>query len=153
MYQANSVADWFLAYAEDDPTAEITHLKLQKILYYAQAHYMAVYNKPLFNDEIQAWQYGPVTPNVYNRFKNEKSTNLYANEDFDFDSFSDEDNQFLIEIWEHYGQFSANKLVDMTHQETPWIEYYYTPNRKGDKNNEVIPLDAIAEFFRVEENV
>ena len=38
----------------------MTHLKLQKLCYYAQAWYLTIYGQRLFNEEFQAWLHGPV---------------------------------------------------------------------------------------------
>src|SRR5689334_17203169 len=64
----NAIADWFIARSHEagDP---ITPLKLQKLVYYAQAWYVALYDKPLVRDEFQAWLHGPVSPRLYQRFK------------------------------------------------------------------------------------
>lgn len=39
---------------------EITPLALQKLLYFAQAFFKALYNETLFLDDCQAWAHGPV---------------------------------------------------------------------------------------------
>ena len=60
-FRAREIAEWFLAWAEDIE-ADISNLKLQKLLYYAQGHYLARTGVPLFDDVIQAWAHGPVVP-------------------------------------------------------------------------------------------
>lgn len=64
MYKALDIAK----YTIDKCTKEeisISNLQLQKILYYMQEKYLKEYQKPLFDEEIQAWQFGPVVPEVY----------------------------------------------------------------------------------------
>ena len=69
------VANYFIGLSlknklDTDGTVEgITNLKLQKILYFAQCAYLALYDKPLFEDEVLAWEYGPVISSVYNKYK------------------------------------------------------------------------------------
>lgn len=46
----------------------ITNLQLQKILYYVQREYLRKYDEPAFVDDIKAWQFGPVVPEVYYEF-------------------------------------------------------------------------------------
>ena len=41
---------------------KITNLKLQKLVYYSQAWFLGIYQKPLFSDKIEAWVHGPVVP-------------------------------------------------------------------------------------------
>ena len=133
-YSAYQVTNWFLAWTDDDPEILITNLKMQKLLYYAQAHYLANTNEPLFQNAIEAWDKGPVVPDIYYKYSENskliyklthKHPPLELDEDFDFNQFTHYDNQFLIQIWETYGKYDAEDLVDMTHQEKPWIENYY----------------------------
>ena len=54
---ANQVAQNIIGFSHEhgDP---ISNLKLQKLLYYAQAWYLALYDVPLFDDPIEAWVHG-----------------------------------------------------------------------------------------------
>jgi uncharacterized phage-associated protein len=65
---AGRVADYFINFSHEvgDP---ISNLKLQKLLYYAQAWHLALYDSSLFPERIQAWVHGPAVPPVYRRFK------------------------------------------------------------------------------------
>ena len=48
----------------------VDNLTLQKLLYYSQATHLVKYDKkPLFHDDIEAWDIGPVVPSVYNKYK------------------------------------------------------------------------------------
>jgi uncharacterized phage-associated protein len=68
MVQVSEVADYLIAFSHEhgDP---VSNLKLQKLLYYAQAWQLALYDEPLFNDRIEAWVHGPVVPSVYRQYK------------------------------------------------------------------------------------
>lgn len=64
----NSVSDYLLV--ENRERGEnLTNLKLQKLLYYAQAWHLALRNAPLFDEDFQAWVHGPVLPSQYLRFR------------------------------------------------------------------------------------
>ena len=63
-HKATTLAKWFISRVERDSGDDITHLKLQKLLYYAQAWHLAHTNAPLFNKEIKAWTHGPVVTTV-----------------------------------------------------------------------------------------
>jgi uncharacterized phage-associated protein len=118
---AIDVADYFLClqdrYAED----YISNLKLQKLCYYAQGFYLAMNGERLFPDDIEAWQHGPVVPNLYDKYKKYGSSELPISNGFDPDCISEEMQDLLSEIYQTYGQYSAWRLRDMTHQEPPWI--------------------------------
>lgn len=114
---AASVGRWFLNHADRDSGEALTHLKLQKLIYYAQAWFLANYDRPLFNEDMEAWAHGPVAQTVYKKYRGngwealppEKAVNV-----------GDELSDFLAEVYDEYGQFSAKKLEKMTHEEEPW---------------------------------
>jgi uncharacterized phage-associated protein len=115
---ANEVAGYFLAKCDEAAGDLISNLKLQKLLYYAQGFCLALTSKPLFHEPIEAWTHGPVVPAVYHRFKDYRDFGLPIPADIpQFDSGTQE---LLDEVYAVYGQFSAWKLRNMTHLESPW---------------------------------
>lgn len=117
-YSANQIADYFLARAGEDE--EISNLKLQKLLYYAQGFHMALNGgQMLFREPIYAWAHGPVVLDVYHRFKRFGAKGIPESEAAD--SGIDAGTASLLdEVWQAYGQFSAWRLREMTHKEPPW---------------------------------
>lgn len=144
-HTASQVAKWFLAHnriaAEDEGGELISNLKLQKLLYYAQGCFLAVTGEPLFNDNILAWQHGPVVESVYHEYKSNGANGIHFDEDFDPSSFTPAENDLLSEVYDVFGQYSAWKLRNMTHNETPWME---TPQ------NGVISTKKIKDYFKKE---
>jgi uncharacterized phage-associated protein len=66
MVDCLNIASYFIVKAyEEGIEAEMTNMKVQKLLYYAQSLHLALYDEPLFDEEIQAWRYGPVCPRAY----------------------------------------------------------------------------------------
>ena len=64
-YPVLAVANKILAYGASATNGElVSNLKLQKLLYYVQGFHLAVFGEPLFEEEIEAWMYGPVVPSV-----------------------------------------------------------------------------------------
>ncbi len=118
----------------------ISNLKLQKLLYFAQGYSLAITECPIFNEEIEPWDFGPVVPEVYREFKmfgaNEiPKISTYYDLDFDSDFFLKERNftpdifsesQKLImnAVINQFGCLSANELVTITHNQLPWISSY-----------------------------
>ena len=125
-YKAREIAEWFLALAED-VEADISNLKLQKLLYYAQGHFLARFRRVLFDDEIQAWAHGPVVPGVYHAFKDYGRGPIDADAaisaSFNWDNFK-EIEPFLLEIWDRYGSLAAWTLREKTHREPPWKDAF-----------------------------
>ena len=117
-YTARQIANWFLA--NIDPTAGdlITHLKLQKLVYYAQAWSLASRGVPLFDEDIQAWAHGPVAPSVYRAFRDYGMGPIPA--PAQVPKLDPETVELLDEILDVYGEHSAKKLEKLTHREKPW---------------------------------
>lgn len=130
VYPALTIAKWFAAWAEAEE-ADLSNLKLQKLLYYAQGHYLARYGKPLFNDTVQAWAHGPVVPAVYHEFKRYGAGDVLLSDEDHFE-WSDVDpatTQFLIKTWNTYGGYAAWRLRNMTHNEPPWSSVFDSEER------------------------
>lgn len=124
-YDARLIAQWFLAWTQLEDEAALSNLKLQKLLYYAQGHYMATHDgKPLFSDEIQAWAHGPVVPAVYHDYKQYGSGPIAFDGEFDFDSIDEDAGSWLGAVWDSFGSRTAWKLREMTHQESPWVSSF-----------------------------
>lgn len=122
MYTALRIAEFILCVAERYGDT-ITNLKLQKLLYYAQAWFLVNNdNQRLFSDDIVAWQYGPVVTAVYNRFQSFGRSPIEIECDIDFSDICLEVQQYLEEFCREFFKFSATELVGMTHQELPWNE-------------------------------
>lgn len=113
---------WLLAWA-DQNDASVSNLKLQKLLYYAQGHYLGRYGRPLFDDAIEAWAHGPVVPSVYHELKifgnGAIEVDQVVGENFDWDDFKDVE-QHLMRVWNTYGEYEAWALRNRTHREAPW---------------------------------
>ena len=117
------VAKFFLAFANETGES-ITNLKLQKLVYYAQAWYLANYGKPLFADDFQAWIHGPVIPDLYQTYKTFGSgpiVTAFQLKDIEKDLDSDTA-EYLNEVAKVYMPFGGYQLEMMTHKETPWLE-------------------------------
>ena len=121
MASVYEVADYFLVKQDEDAGEVITHLKLQKLLYYAQGFHLALTGDQLFTPPIKAWEHGPVVPAVWAKYKKYGSGPLPPPRSLDPAKLSDDEQDLLDEVWAVYRQFSAWKLREMTHQESPWI--------------------------------
>jgi uncharacterized phage-associated protein len=113
----NKVADWFIRFAHEvgDP---ITNLKLQKLVYYAQAWHLALNGTRLMPAQFQAWVHGPVCHPLYQRFR--KYAWNPISEDVEEPGLPTEVESHLREIMEVYGGFTAWDLERLTHAEEPW---------------------------------
>lgn len=148
MSHASAVAKEFvrlsLSGEEPDP---LTNLRLQKLLYYAQAWSLVVRESELFPDDLQAWRYGPVVPTVYRAFPDGKGANqLAADALAAAPDLHDEEVDFVRCVWDSYNEFSAIRLARMTHDETPWRKAWGNRSPEG-TGNDPISMDDLQEFF------
>lgn len=114
-------AKFFLSRVDAENGVFVTHLKLQKLVYYAQAWHLTIHERRLFDTTFEAWAHGPVSPVLFHIYKDYGYSPIPFPEDYSDDLNSD-DKQFLSQIWDLYGRFDAKYLERLTHQETPWIE-------------------------------
>ena len=120
----------------------VDNLKLQKLLYYSQAVHLVLNDKkPLFNDRIEAWLYGPVVPNVYRKYKSHGEADIPKCSAADI-NLSVNEIDAIDTTLEFYDKFSGPDLINRTHREKPWIDAY----EKG--QNTEITEDAIYDYFK-----
>ena len=136
-YNANEVALWILTEAKRQGIL-MTHMKLQKLLYYAQAYSIAMTGEPLFNNDIQAWKHGPVVPDVYHSFRK------YGNSiitDFQDTDIPENLASLIFAIIHDKGYMTAYELSNMTHNEPTWI------NARNNPEQNTITVDMLSDFF------
>lgn len=143
---AQDIANYFVELASKAEENDLTNLKLQKLLYFAQGRYLAKFKIPLFEEPIEAWELGPVVRNIYNTYK---YCGPYPITVFDKKveraNLSEGVKKFLDAVWDEYNAYSAGFLVEMTHEEdTPWAKVY------SDQKDNVIPNDLMASYFASE---
>ncbi len=142
---ASTVAKYFIwkAAREGKP---ITNKKLQKLLYYAQAWYLAIKNKPLFREDIEAWVHGPAIRSIYDHYK-----------EFGFEPIKEKvtrndiralaNDQLLDEVWKVYGKFDAEYLELLTHNELPWQKAREGIS-EGMPSTNVISLETMKQYYK-----
>jgi uncharacterized phage-associated protein len=128
---------------EEDP---MTNLRLNKLLYFAQGCSLAKRNKPLFDDDIQAWTYGPVIPAVYHCFKSYKKEPIdRVYRSYDPSVFSDEEFDLLLDVAREFGKFTSPTLVNISHSHSgPWHKVF--DNNPGGE----IKKEDIKKYFQTD---
>lgn len=121
MIDSLNAARYFIVRAyEDGMESEMTNMKVQKLLYYSQSLHLALYDEPLFEEEIQAWRYGPVCPPAYKFYSEFEAKQLPIPGKEFLLQIPDKKKKLLEEVWEYFGGYHAYRLSDMTHGEFPW---------------------------------
>jgi len=135
------VAKYFLSRVNEEYDERLSNLKLQKLLYYAQGFHLALFNKSLFNEKIEAWEHGPVVPDIYYEYKRYGARGIPTPGNIDFDKYDNKTTELLDEIYDVFGQFSAWKLRNFTHAEPPWIKAMKSKSK-------VIIKKSMKEYFK-----
>lgn len=141
MLSAKNVAEYFLKLVDEEAGDLMTNMKLQKLAYYAQGIYLALYNKPIFPEPIEAWVHGPVVPKLYQEYKPYGSGAIPAPQEISIDSYNSNEIDTLNEVYDVYGQFSAWVLSNMTHEEPPY---------KNTPQGQVIDHTLLKSYFKTQ---
>ncbi|RYE90674.1 MAG: DUF4065 domain-containing protein [Cytophagaceae bacterium] len=154
MVDAQLLADYIL-----QKYGPMSHLKLQKLLYYCEGYHLAYFDTSLIPQDFQAWVHGPVCREVYNNLKN--FSLLYVDLAFDGQSnpalligsaLSSEQQELLSDVFSELASWTGMQLENATHKELPWREA-----RRGfgpaDKCDQLISKETMKSFYKAELNV
>lgn len=145
MKSSVAVANRFLELAAEEGD-RLTPMQLLKLVYIAHGWMLGLYGRPLISDEVQAWQYGPVIPRLYNAIKSYRSQPVEGplrvpGERCNLDAAEQD---IIDQVFELYGSFSGPALSRITHAPgTPWTKTY-VPGRFGS----VISNDLIEDHYQ-----
>jgi uncharacterized phage-associated protein len=110
------VANYFIWLARETGSF-VSNLKLQKLVYYAQAWHLAIHELPLFEEDFQAWVHGPVIPELYQKYKSFRWQPITVDVTPQLPAATIE---FLQGVSEEYFSCDGYELERMTHAESPW---------------------------------
>ena len=141
-YPVAQIANQLLLYSADKGGELMTNMKLQKMLYYQQGFHLAYFGTPLFEEDIEAWMYGPVVPAVYDEYSAYGSSALP--EVKEPVSLSEDEEELFNEVYDAYREFSAIGLMNRTHSERPWLDA--VPHDRGT----VITQESMMAHFKTQ---
>nr|DAO57049.1 MAG TPA: hypothetical protein [Caudoviricetes sp.] len=142
--KALEVAKYILTKCNKDGQP-ISNLQLQKMLYYIQYEFLKNYGKPLFDDDFEAWKFGPVIPVVYYEYSHMGAFRIGADyEGYDkiLIDMAQEETDMLNRIIADKRDINAWKLVDNTHKSG---KAWDTVFKNGDGIGDVISKELIRE--------
>jgi len=160
-YPAQAVANTIIDIAGGFDSAQISPMKMQKLVFFAHGWYLAYHDSPLICDPVKAWQYGPVIEPLYHALKvygADCIKNYIYELEYDMKSQSlkkhhltvesPEVKNFLKDVYSVYGQYTAIQLSNLSHENgSPW----HTINKKRNENTSTqsieIPNDLIKAFY------
>ena len=130
-----------------DKMGPVSHMKLQKLVYYSQAWSLAWEDEPLFAEKVAAWANGPVIQELFTclvgKFKvtAEDLAGLGAAA-----NLTDAQRETIDGVLNFYGPKSPQWLSDLTHMESPWAEARVglADGERGDKE---ISLASLIDYY------
>ena len=133
----------YMLYIMSDVFDDLTNMKINKLLYFAQGHYLKKYGTPLFVDRIEAWEHGPVVPEVYFAYKGYGDQPIKSYDENMIADVTPEAEEVMYGVAREYGRYTASALRNMTHiVGSPWSQVY----RVGHIRSE-IPMSMIQGYF------
>lgn len=148
------VANYFIYKSNFDNKARrtISPLKLQKLIYYAQAWHVTLNEgKKMFDEDIEAWVHGPVVRSVYRKYRH-YGYNFISEEIKQLPPKLNEKEYENIKetldlVWKLYNELDAKTLEKMTHSEAPWRQA-----RKGipshEASNRIITTQSMRDYYK-----
>ena len=160
-YPVMAVVNWMIERNKPNP-ANLTHLKIQKLLFITQGNHLREFGIPLFDEDFNAWRYGPIVDKVYQQLKgfggNEIFTKIHSHT-FAFKSSGpweaataiDEDDDrtldFLERYWTSYSRMSNLDLVSMSSRDSgPWRQIAGSI-QSWDATSAIVPKELIKFHF------
>lgn len=128
-------------------TGPMSTMKLQKLVYYAQAWSLVWDDAQLFDEKIEAWANGPVAPSLFDFHKGRyKVSENFFRKKANTSNLSEDQQDTIDRIVEFYGNKSAQWLSDLTHSEAPWKEARRgIPD--GVRGSSEITWESMAEYY------
>lgn len=129
---------------------EVTPLMLQKLLYFIQGIYSALYDRPIFMEDCRAWIHGPVYPEVYDLFRDFKYNPIddarFALLEGTADALTDDEKKAIDLVVNTFGMYGGKVLERITHNEAPWKK---ARKGYGDSipSSELLPKECIMKYY------
>jgi uncharacterized phage-associated protein len=141
-----NVSKFFITKIYPEAGEVITHLKLQKMVYYVQSWYLAFFQSPFFHEDCEAWVHGPVFPGLYDIYKDFGNKPITKLTRFNENIFNNDQKFILNMVWQVYGKYDAKYLEKLTHIEYPWKKVRES-YKKDERSSEVIVKEDIKDYY------
>lgn len=120
----------------------VSNLKLQKMLYFLDINFLINFDKKLIDEDFEAWQYGPVLKDVYDKYSFFAASSIRIRQKPENDLPEEYKNSIINNI-DHLAKIDAWALVEYSHRDnTPWSKVY----RNGAGNHQKIPNELLREY-------
>ncbi len=153
-YSVDTISKYIINYC-DEHFGGVSNLRLQKLLYFVQAQFIMDLDIAAFKEEMEAWSFGPVVPEIYRKYKIFGRDNIILNTNddikkylFSFDDaineeISNEDMHIIDKALKATADVSTAELVRVSHIQDPWKNAYKGENFFG----QIISKESIKKYF------
>lgn len=142
-HDARGVANFLIHQGIDGSHGPYTPLQVIKLTYLCHGWMLGLHDRPISAQPVEAWQYGPVIPDVYHRVKIHGREPIKQPLRFPIPEFDDLETDLVSQVIDAYGEFSGIQLSQMTHQPgTPWHKVWHQYGQ-----NTIIPNHMIQQHF------
>ena len=127
----------------------MTHVKLQKLVYYFAAWGWALYDRKMIEDtEFEADAHGPISKKLYRKYR--KYGWGYIDR-IDSYKLTEEEQKLSDAVWDTYGELSGTELEFLSQSEVPWIKAKTLMFHQDMKNARIEPED-MKEYYSMIKN-
>jgi uncharacterized phage-associated protein len=141
--KAEEVAYYIIA-ARARQDERLTQLKLQKLLYYAQAWHLGIHGHPLFEEDMEAWVHGPVVPSIRRKYQAHRWSPLPVPAEIPALPISSR--TIIDRVLAIYGKMSAYELEHISHSEEPWVSARHG-SAPTERSKNVIAKTVIRRYY------
>lgn len=145
MVSSKDVAKLILTYGERKGIHDISNLKLQKLLYYVQGYHFAICERELFDEDLRAWEHGPVSVSVWSDYNSNGNQPISCFDEVDESLFDDVSLKVVNYVLDTFGKMGAWALRSQSHAEPPWLNHY--DREKDTVDNLTISKQEISNYF------
>ena len=132
-----------------DRIGPVDPMKLQKLLFFAQGWSLAWRGEPMFNENIEAWEFGPVVEGLYQTYKDYRYHDIDQARAGDPAALSPDESETLSAVLDRYGEMSGPALSQLTHENSAWDHAYSSrPNLASPRSRQVIDPHELARSLK-----
>ena len=109
----------------------LTHLQVQKLVYFCHAWMLAIYDAPMIRQPVEAWQFGPVIRQLYVSLRKYGNQPVQQIPHIREGEYIRREESIIRDVNEKYGEMTGYQLSQLTHQPgSPWEQTILSKREK-----------------------
>ena len=140
---ALQVGDYIIERCEMTLGNSLTQMQLLKLVYISHGHMLGFFKNPLIKEDVWAWPYGPVVPELYEKIKHYKANTIGEGLLNIPQEFDEQETSVMNLVCDIYSDKSGIALSKLTHKkDSPWYQTWHP-----DEQKKIIPNDIIEDYY------